>query len=349
MNATGEPGQPGKHNELSLGSWQKALQVLLGDHNVYAPVSRWGNIDYELLTPELIPGIVYNTPKPVSPLKLFLLPVKENVVLETDVSRPVVVIGAPSCDLWALDALDKFYLASDYVDPYYKARRENLILVGMDCHSSLEHCHCTSYGLNPYPEKNQDLVLSIAGDKVLIEVNSPTGEAFARKLAALASLTPLENGLPESILRKREEVRKDIQKRHKNLPDYPETTKLVKAADEATWKKFSATCVSCGACATICPTCTCFLLIDRPGFEKVKQMDACQYPGFERVAAGEDPLRKRHVRFCNRYFCKYVWRPEKFDVLACTGCGRCIETCIGRINKNELFLEASQIVSSKSV
>ena len=33
-----------------------------------------------------------------------------------------------------------------------------------------------------------------------------------------------------------------------------------------------------------------FSLIDKPGFEKVKQMDACQYPGFERVAGGEDAL-----------------------------------------------------------
>ena len=45
---------------------------------------------------------------------------------------------------------------------------------------------------------------------------------------------------------------------------------------------------------TICPTCTCFLLIDKPGFEKVKQMDACQYPGFERVAGGEDALFELH-------------------------------------------------------
>jgi ferredoxin len=52
---------------------------------------------------------------------------------------------------------------------------------------------------------------------------------------------------------------------------------------------YSADCVSCGACAAICPTCTCFLLIDRPDFEKIRQLDACQYPGFERVAAGEDP------------------------------------------------------------
>ena len=76
-----------------------------------------------------------------------------------------------------------------------------------------------------------------------------------------------------------------------------------------------------------------------PNFEKIRQLDACQYPGFERVAGDEDALRELSKRFKNRYFCKYVWKPQKFKSLVCTGCGRCIEACIGKINKNELFRE----------
>ena len=113
----------------------------------------------------------------------------------------------------------------------------------------------------------------------------------------------------------------------------------INGSGEEIWIKHSRTCVSCGACATICPTCTCFLLIDRPDFDKIRQLDACQYPGFEKIAAGEDPLLKRHARFRNRYLCKYVWKPEKFKAQACTGCGRCIDCCIGNINKNKIFTE----------
>ena len=39
-------------------------------------------------------------------------------------------------------------------------------------------------------------------------------------------------------------------------------------------------------------------------------MDGCQYPGFERVAGGEDALFELHNRFKNRYLCKYVWKPR---------------------------------------
>jgi len=77
------------------------------------------------------------------------------------------------------------------------------------------------------------------------------------------------------------------------------------------------------------------LFADRSsGFEKVRQLDSCQFPGFERIAAGEDPLRKKPARFRNRYLCKYVWKHERFNAQACTGCGRCIECCLGNINKN---------------
>jgi formate hydrogenlyase subunit 6/NADH:ubiquinone oxidoreductase subunit I len=128
-----------------------------------------------------------------------------------------------------------------------------------------------------------------------------------------------------------------LEHQNHDLPNYKTTSDLINNSGDEVWKSYSKTCVSCGACATICPTCTCFLLIDRPGFDKVRQLDACQYPGFERIAAGEDPLHQKSVRFKNRYMCKYVWKPERFNSTACTGCGRCIDCCIGKIDKNEIF------------
>ena len=144
------------------------------------------------------------------------------------------------------------------------------------------------------------------------------------------------------IDKKHREVEVLLNSSNSGLPDYKTTGKLVENAGMGVWDKHSSKCVSCGACTTICPTCSCFLLLDKPGFHKVKQMDACQYPGFERVAGGEDALHELSLRFMNRYKCKYVWKPARFSSLACTGCGRCIEACIGRINKNEIFMELAK-------
>jgi sulfhydrogenase subunit beta (sulfur reductase) len=235
--------------------------------------------------------------------------------------------------------LDEIYLDKDFPDPFYRKKRSHTLLISFDCFGIQEHCHCTTYGVKPYSVANGDLSVALIDDKILMTVISSKGASFWEKFKSPHKNHPHGKGLLKILEGKREETIRLMNEKHGDLPDYEQTGRLVQAAGEAIWKKYAARCVSCGACTTICPTCSCFLLIDKPGFEKVKQLDACQYPGFERVAGGEDSLYRLHNRFRNRYMCKYVWKPEKFSSIACTGCGRCIEACIGNINKNELFME----------
>jgi len=332
---------------LSEAQWTHFLENHSEKYNIYAPVRYDKIIDYELINKVGAGEIDYNIPRPITPLKLFFLPVKENVTLDIgDPSRKNIIIGVPSCDLIALDLLDEIYLNESFPDPYYLYRRENTILIGADCYGVLEHCHCTSYGENPYPTKNYDLVLSLLNDRVYLLGNNKKAEDFLDEIKSNTETSEVSDDDLENIFSKRKEIRKKLAEMNANLPDYKETSELIKEPDESIWEKYSKNCVSCGACAAICPTCTCFLLVDRPGFEKVRQLDACQYPGFSRVAAGGDHLKKLSERFKNRYLCKYVWKPEKFGSIACTGCGRCIETCIGEINKNELFVELASAVEA---
>jgi ferredoxin len=176
--------------------------------------------------------------------------------------------------------------------------------------------------------------------QILIRVISEKGKEFISKIEGFDLMQ--SKSILSAIEEKHKAVITKLDESNKGLPDYNQTGDLVNGSKKEIWEKYSKHCVSCGACTTICPTCSCFLLIDKPGFEKVKQIDACQYPGFERVAGGEDALFELHNRFRNRYMCKYRWKPQKFKSLACTGCGRCIEACIGKINKNELFRELAQ-------
>ena len=326
---------------ISKENWDIVLTELLSDFDIYAPVVEVASQEYKLVQEKDIPLIVYNVPKPVSPLKTFFLPVRENVSEIPASTRPRIILGIPSCDLAGLGLLDEIYLDKNIIDPFYRQKRESTFLIGTDCHSHQEHCHCISYDINPFPGIEHDLSLSLINGQMVVMQGSEKGEEIIIRIKKHATLA--EAGAKD--LRPVEEIRNritgELKEKNKGLPNYGRTGVLVKNSADEIWKKYSKDCVSCGACATICPTCTCFLLIDRPDFEKVKQLDACQYPAFERVAAGEDPLREKHHRFKNRYLCKYVWRPEKFRSTACTGCGRCIEACIGKINKNELFMELS--------
>jgi sulfhydrogenase subunit beta (sulfur reductase) len=317
--------------------WDKAIEQLLLSYTIFAAADNEFGIDYEMVRPENIGRISYNKAKPATSLKTFFLPVKENVTSGIPLKRQRVIIGAPNCDIQGLKLLDEIYLDKDFNDSAYKERRENTILISIDCFVKQEHCHCTSYGIKPWSDADSDLAVISNNELIILRINTPRGREFVNQLSLVQVLKD-ENIISE-IDRANSKAESLLIESNKDLPDYKATGIIVKNAEVAVWRKYSAKCVSCGACATICPTCSCFLLIDKLGFEKIKQLDACQYPGFQRVAGGEDSLGELSIRFRNRYMCKYVWKPQKFSSIACTGCGRCIEACIGKINKNELFKE----------
>jgi len=319
--------------------WQKALGKIARNYQLFAPIFFNGTQDYEIIDAENTGRIIYNQPKPTTPLKTFMLPVKENVTREQSLTVKRIIMGIPSCDLAALDILDEMYLNNGYTDMYYQNRRENSILVGYDCHSVLENCHCTSYGIKPYPDKNVDIQLATLNGNVFLQSHSDKGAGLLKEIDSHVQFGEASPEDIDLLKEKREHLTGVLNRKNIRLPDYETSGKLIETSPDSIWSSFASTCVSCGACATICPTCTCFLLVDRPGFEKIRQLDACQYPDFERVAAGEDPLEKLSVRFKNRYQCKYLWKPKKFNSVACTGCGRCIDACIGKISKNELLEE----------
>jgi ferredoxin len=318
--------------------WDERLFQLLSSHDLYAPVENGFSMDYIKLDGESIPEIIYNKPKPVTPLKSFFLPVKENVTETKAEARPAVIIGAPNCDVMALAFLDQIYMDKDYNDPAYGMRRNRSTIISSDCLSIQEHCHCTSYGIEPKGNSQSDISVSLWEEQLILSVHSKKGESFLEKLGVVVPLAPDES-LLQTLQTRYNEVEEVLSTQNLSLPGYEETGRLVEGSGEEVWQKYASDCVSCGACSAICPTCSCFLLIDRPGFEKIRQLDTCQHPGFERVAGGEDALGPLPERFKNRYMCKYVWKPLKYDLKACTGCGRCIEACIGQINKNELILE----------
>jgi sulfhydrogenase subunit beta (sulfur reductase) len=325
---------------IKKDEWDKTLEQLLLSYTILASVENESGIDYELIRPEDIGRISYNRPKPVTSLKSLFLPVRENVSNKIADEKPRLIIGVPNCDIEGLSILDEIYLDMEFSDIFYRRKRENTILISSDCTSILEHCHCMLYDIHPFSSRNADLAAISLDRMIIFRILTRKGEEFIRKIPSI--VTCEDKKIISAVESAHNNTETLLGQANNMLPDHKMTGKLIPEANAEIWEKYSSLCVSCGACITICPTCTCFLLIDKPGFEKVKQMDGCQYPGFERVAGGEDALFELPNRFKNRYLCKYVWKPMKFGSIACTGCGRCIEACIGKINKNEIFMELAK-------
>ena len=331
---------------INSRDWEKFLGQLSAQYCLYAPKEGLTGTEYSIFGPENLSEIVYGGARATQPLKCFLYPLQEEVSPDDpQADKKSVVLGVKACDLKALRILDEIFLGGDVTDPFYQNRRENTLLISDDCTEPLGTCFCTLLGDDPFPQEGFDLNLSCLDAEILVEVGSKKGKDLLQQCniplhSAEERHLKLRQQRREAVVQKLKQINKDFK--------FPlnVTALLQDKYDSPLWEQVSEDCVGCCACTNICPSCHCFLLIDSlaasrglspVGFEKTRTWDSCQYPGFARVAAGANPRGKLEERFRNRLYCKFEYKPKNFALLACTGCGRCIEACQGKIDIREVL------------
>jgi ferredoxin len=237
---------------------------------------------------------------------------------------------------------DHVFLKTDPEDPFYSQNRKNTTIISCDCTNAKETCFCLAMDGAPYANTGFDINLSPVGDGFLAEVITPKGtELVSRFRMFFKPGTSRDAEIRESGRKKVvSEVRSFIEKR-----ETPGTGVLSGAVaktynDSAMWQEFASTCVECGACNLVCPTCHCFLLFDERDnvkSDRYRIWDSCLYNTFARVAGGANPRRHLWERLRNRFDKKFAFFPEIVNKYACTGCGRCIEACPGDIDIREVL------------
>jgi ferredoxin len=256
---------------------------------------------------------------------------------------PQAVIGVKGCDLRALAVLD-FVLAGDVADPFYSRNRERTLVISSDCTAFKEVCFCTLVGGGPYPEGGYDLNLSPVDGGYLVHVGSPRGRALVEGAAGLFVEPAPAQREEASAARARVTALLEEHQRARGYLWGGTTKELMERVYESgVWEEEAGRCVECGACNFVCPTCHCFLLSDhgREKFRRLRNWDACQYKGFARVGGGSNPRPELYQRLRNRYEKKFHFCPVVIGVCGCTGCGRCVEACIGKIDMREVLKKLS--------
>ena len=257
-----------------------------------------------------------------------------------DVDEKKVIFGIRPCDAKSIAILDHAF-KGDYEDPYFLSRRENTTLVGLSCNKPEINCFCTSFDDSPASSKYVDILLTDIGDKYYVEMNNEKGKQLTKGMSNL--FKPVK----ENDAKKKKEVEKkaiDIISRHQKTNGIVE--KLDKIFENPFWKEVAFKCVGCGTCTYLCPTCHCFDIQDEitlTNGARVRVWDTCMNPEYTLQASGYNPRPARTNRVKNRIYHKYNYYPKNFDVIACVGCGRCIDLCPVNIDIIDVVTKAGEV------
>jgi len=329
---------------------------------VYAQTARPEGNDIEPLERGQAAELGLRTPRAPTSVKSFLFPVKERVAVypsttyhwqpRQESDEPIVVAGLRACDVAAIRVLDSVFVQDDYVDPFYSLRREALRMVTVDCVAPAESCFCNLLGSKPYATDGFDVNLSPIAGGYVAEAGSGKGREM---LVAVPDL--FGEATPEQVAERdaaRAASERRLAEQNAQWAVASGVEKVVAAAiEDDCWLELAASCVECGSCSNVCPTCHCFQLYDQPSDdpagpnERVKVWDSCVLASYARMAGvggmKATPRPELRQRFANRVLHKFAWFPQNMGFLGCVGCGRCIDACIGGGDLRQLLKDLETV------
>ncbi|HER35005.1 MAG TPA: hydrogenase [Halothiobacillaceae bacterium] len=319
---------------------------------VHAPVAKGDKFVFERL--ERWSDAVLDYTRTILPPKKYFLPPRETLLHYRenrgyvpdggDADRKLVLFGVHACDIYGINILDEVF-GGKYIDPYYRRRRENVAIVGIDCQPD-EHCFCRSMRAD-FVDHGFDVFLNDIGDHYLAFVGTARGDDMV--LATGALFEPVTEADVDEYKRrskeKQEAFRIDVE-----IRDLPEIFELEYSAD--IWNELGDRCLSCGSCSMVCPTCYCYDVVDevelgkRDG-DRVRFWDSCVFYNHAAVAGGENFRESRASRIKFRFYHKQRGFVAEYGRPSCVGCGRCIEACPVNIDIIEVInrLRGSEHVS----
>ncbi|HUK14619.1 MAG TPA: 4Fe-4S dicluster domain-containing protein [Thermoanaerobaculaceae bacterium] len=257
---------------------------------------------------------------------------------------PHLVLGARPCDAAAVEILDHV-MGWDYRDELWFGRRAATTIATLACPGVDGSCFCTATGRGPESTKGSDLMLYPIDGGYLVEVVTPKGDALvtahaARFISASDASRPVS---PDPGPRTPDPA---------SLPMPAIAEWLARNFEHELWRDIALRCHGCGACASVCPTCHCFDIVDEPegvteGTRR-RNWDTCQTGLFTLHASGHNPRRDQHARIRQRVTHKFSIYPAKFGEVLCTGCGRCARACPGGMDLPEILGRIAALAGAAS-
>ena len=273
----------------------------------------------------------------ILPPKKYFLPQYETM-MSYDLSKPfsvqhhphmdpLIIIGVHPYDLIAIQQMDKLYLDS-HVDDLYLTRKRNTILIGTNIHRVAERSFAGSMGTTSVTT-GYDLMITDLGEVIYIEVGTEKGRELLDKYGEV------RNASDQEISRVRVQKETIIGKYERKVDAAPQDWPLLFKENYTSpiWEERASKCLACGSCTLVCPTCFCYDVKEEVGLnlkdgKRVRTWDGCLLREFTEIASGEVFRKDITERYRHRYMRKADYLPDRYDFIACVGCGRCATNCL---------------------
>ncbi|BBF92805.1 4Fe-4S dicluster domain-containing protein [Blastochloris tepida] len=321
----------------SLGRWIAKLQER---GEVYAP--EFVEDAWEFTKVERGASVELDHTNTVLPAKGFVFPQREVLyrfriengktpeLTDTELSvKPMVVFGVRPCDGRATVRNDRVFTCG-VSDPYYQARRDSVVFIGLACNAPPSpNCFCVAVGGSPCSEDGLDVLMTDLDGRYHVKALTDKGRDVVNAASDLFQAATAAD-------------RNEVSNAQVAALEYPQRSisamDLVVAAlkrnfESPLWDQLARTCIGCGACTYLCPTCHCFDINDEVTSKspltgaRVRTWDNCQFPDFTMHSSGHNPREDTGARLRQRICHKLLYFVETHNMQQCTGCGRCITHC----------------------
>jgi NAD(P)H-flavin reductase/formate hydrogenlyase subunit 6/NADH:ubiquinone oxidoreductase subunit I len=244
-------------------------------------------------------------------------------------NNKTILFGVRPCDAYGITYMDKFFLEG-FKDDIYEANRKDLLIAAVNCTQPGDNCFCSSAGTGPFAKNGFDVLFTPIDDKFLVEAGSEKGE----ELIILGEELLSEAG--KGLADEKDELEADVISKFNTILNTKNISEVLKDNfNNPIWEQLAKECVGCTGCTNVCPTCTCFNVVEEKTSAcsgcRVRYWDSCQTSSFTRNAGEHNP-RSNQARVRYRIYDKLKYIEEKFGMKGCTGCGRCINVCPASIN-----------------
>jgi ferredoxin len=248
------------------------------------------------------------------------------VEAEPNPEEKLAFIGARSCELHAIAIQDEVFLGGPHVDPHYRARREGVFVVAVNCGVAGGACFCVSMNTGPKASFGFDLALTEieAGRSFLLETGTEAGEALLAELPHRAA-TSQEIAAAEAI------VAGTAANMGRRMEAGGVRELLARNLEHPRWEEVASRCLACANCTMVCPTCFCTSVEDTSDLsgaetQRSRRWDSCFTMDFSYIHGGSvrQSVMSRYRQWMTHKLSTWF---DQFGTSGCVGCGRCIVWC----------------------